>query len=105
MKKRWIGWFRPLERGRKFGPLVFAPIGINEKRKKTSAVITVPGSCGNAVQRNRFRRIVRAYLAKEGVLHKPVWIRLLAQYRLPKKILISDWEKDLKRGLDSIFSS
>jgi len=90
-------------------------------------VVSVPGVCGNAVQRNRFKRIVKARFAK-SVLKGPrsggidesqeniagksprkqsrkgLWIRLLNRHRLGQKILPQDWQKNFE-DIESHFCS
>jgi hypothetical protein len=137
---QWIGWFRPLEKGSRFGPLIASPIIIYREERKSLAlrklykaansvnkeqpqiisrdlVVSIPGVCGTAVQRNRFRRMVKARFAKsilrgirseeivesqENIANKSprgsqsrkgLWIRLLNRHRLGQKIQVRDWQK------------
>jgi len=138
-----VGWFRPLGRGIKCGTLIAVPIEIHREEKRTKGfrklysasrekgealphivardlVVSVPGVCGNAVQRNRFKRIVKARFAK-SVLNGPrsggidesqeniagksprkqsrkgLWIRLLNRHRLGQKILSQDWQRSFDK--------
>jgi hypothetical protein len=143
--KKWVGWFRPNGRGTKHGSLIAGtidivsegpiPAGAIEFDEESGSprllanrgrsgikllVVSVPSSCGSAVQRNRFRRIVKARFAKcftgerivgEKLLErsapsgettdktthamarkKGLWIRLLNRHRLGRKIRQEDWK-------------
>ena len=152
--KKWVGWFRPKGRGTKHGSLIAVPIDLVDERSshlgarkindETGApklfgrnrrdglkllVVSVPSSCGNAVQRNRFRRIVKARFAKcftgqkivgektvspggeppnksfsSEASRKGLWIRLLNRHRLGRKIQLEEWRKEFDE-IESLYCS
>ena len=113
-KKKWTGWFRPLRRPQSIGPLLVAAAEIIPERQALKSlniplVISVPRSCGNAVRRNRFKRMVKAYAkdqlktqnAKEAPSKNILWIRLLNKHRLDRKIRLPEWEFSLEAAMRS----
>lgn len=98
-------WFRPIARGSREDSLITTRIEIAPEKlamwKRPRAVITVPRTCGTAVQRNRLRRVLRSHLREKGDVGH-LWIRLLGQHKLEKKILLRDWQPIVERALSKL---
>ncbi len=119
-KKKWTGWFRPISRSRAVGPLLVAPVEVIPERrheacKKIPLVISVPRSCGTAVQRNRFKRIVKAVAQEKLKTEKLeaqqeekagpknfIWIRLTNKHRLNRRAQMAEWRAHLNAALFDI---
>jgi hypothetical protein len=107
-QKKWTGWFRPERKGLVAGPLTISPVSISPEKLEAKGpapvvIISVPSACGSAVQRNRFRRIIRGYYS----LHTPpasLWIRLSNRCRLDRKIRIEQFEASLVDLQSRLFS-
>lgn len=98
--KTWVAWFNTKGPTQRKGPLFVAPVEINDRRRKQKLskknrelIISIPRACGNAVRRNRLKRIFRAELL--GQTQVDLWIRLQHKFRLKPKILRSDWAQEL----------
>ena len=113
-KKRASSWFRSEGKYSRSGSLVVSLVSISDLAKlpeeallkrqtRRSLVISVPRVCGSAVQRNRFRRIVRAQLKKHLKATLPekkgLWIRLQNDYRLPRNIHWEQWSLPIENAL------
>jgi ribonuclease P protein component len=62
--------------------------------------ITLPKPIGNAVRRNRFKRLARSVLPSldSTLLEKnSLWISLDRKFRLSRKITRSDWQEIFKK--------
>jgi len=127
-EKKWLGWFRPSARAIKVGDLMVSPIEISPVKRATTKrtlntqdfwiVLSVPKACGNAVRRNRFRRIVKNFVITEmaggsvpknqndhdssKASQKAVWIRLSNRHRLNANIQIADWKASLEKALHTL---
>lgn len=106
-KQKFSGWFRPCAPSKRSGSLLFCGVEIqNNKIKEDAIIISIPKSCGNAVLRNRFRRMIKGFL-KRKLQHasppwsqdKGIWIRLTKGFVIPKRVVLADWKADLEKIL------
>jgi RNase P protein component len=57
-------------------------------------LVTIPGTAGKAVFRNRWKRIVKEWYRSEGLSMSPrqsLWIRFNRNKKLTRNILTKDW--------------
>jgi RNase P protein component len=68
-------------------------------------MVTIPGSAGKAVSRNRWKRIVKEWYRSEGLSMSPrqsLWIRFNRNKKLNQIILLKDWPALLTQELKKI---
>lgn len=68
-------------------------------------LVTIPGSAGKAVHRNRWKRIVKEWHRSEGLSTSPrqsLWIRFNRNKKLNQMVLIKDWPTLLAQELKKI---
>lgn len=68
-------------------------------------LVTIPGSAGKAVSRNRWKRIVKEWYRSEGLSMSPrqsLWIRFNRNKKLNRNILTKDWVGFLSQELKKI---
>ncbi len=104
--KDWVAWFMPQGPLKRSGPFFVSAIQVSQSRLDQKSkdggeiVITVPRACGNAVKRNKLKRIIREELSKRA--KKDLWIRLQSNFRLRSKICLSDWREAIKKASELI---
>ena len=91
------------------GPLAASWVQLSPETEFQSAlIVSVPRTCGNAVQRNRFRRIGRGYFLKlskrDGwkLPEKALWIRVNRRFRFDRKMQSRDWDFQFKKIYDEL---
>lgn len=65
-------------------------------------LVTIPGTAGNAVSRNRWKRIVKEWYRSEGLSMSPrqsLWIRFNRNKKLNRNILTKEWTAFLSQEL------
>jgi hypothetical protein len=108
-------WFEAVGRSTYQGPLKVTKVLLKDPRKTRrpdsyfkKIILSVPASCGNAVERNRFRRVMRELIRQLMISEGPerfdakegVWLVLSRRFRLERDGL--DWTHLLRSALSNL---